>query len=106
MFGKKSFKFTDKKNPITGIISTLIAAIIMIVMVVVCYQSSLSAGNGGLWLGIVGMLALLASLGGIVLALLCLREKEVYYTFGIAGILLNGLLFITFFVIYIVGVSV
>lgn len=101
---KDDFKFSDKSHPIQGIMGVIIAIIIFIVMGVLFYISSTTNGNAGLWIGFLGLGIFLLNILGFVLSVLGFRKQEVYYRFPIAGILLNGSLFIVFLLLYIVGI--
>lgn len=105
MFGKKNYKFTDKKHPISAMIAVGIAILVIILLAVICYQSSLSAGKGGVWIGVIGMLSLFATLAGFVMSINSLRQRDVYYTLGILGSILNGMLFLTYFILFFMGLS-
>ena len=61
------------------------------------------AGQAGSAVGLMGMLALLCSITGFVLAVRGFQEEDVYYISSQAGAVLDGILFIGWAVIGIIG---
>ena len=77
---------------------------ISIISIVSFYLSALASGDGGVILGIIGTLILFLSIIGFILAYQGYKEKDVYYQGPVAGIILNGIMFLGLFIIYIVGI--
>ncbi|BBF44100.1 hypothetical protein lbkm_2788 [Lachnospiraceae bacterium KM106-2] len=100
---KRSYKFTDKSHPIEGILSVIFGGFVTITLIALCYQSSAAAGKGASYIGLIGMLAFLLTIGGLSLGLISLKEKDVFYRFPVAGVVLNGILLVILFFVYIVG---
>lgn len=100
---RRGYKFTDKKHTKQGIASTAMGAAALILMaadLVMAYENSGQAGSiVGLW----GLFSLLLSVVGFILAIRGLREEDVYYLFARIGAVLNGLLFIAWAMIFIMG---
>ncbi|MDO5522315.1 MAG: DUF6142 family protein [bacterium] len=103
---KGGYMFTDKKHSIEGIFAVVVGIAILATILVLSYQSSLSGGNGPILYGIVSFFAMVLSFGAFVVSVMSLRDKEVFRGFPIFGSILNGLLFIILFLIYIVGISI
>jgi hypothetical protein len=103
---KSNYKFSDKTHPFIGIISFILALICIIAVIALCIISSLSKGNGGLLIGTFGIVVFVISVVGFILAIAAVRKKDIHYSFPIAGILLNGLLTIFFFVLYVLGACI
>lgn len=103
---KGSYKFTDKRHPIDAIVAVLLAFVLLIVMIVVSYKSSQTAGNGPMAYGMIGFCAMILSFAGFVTSILTLKKKEIFYLFPTVGAVLNGLLFIGLFVVYVLGASI
>lgn len=101
---RKSFKLKGKKHSVKGVISLLIACLIIIVFIIISVLSSQTGGNGGLELGIVGVLCFIAAIIGFILGYTGFKEKDIYYAAPILGVILNGLLFILHMSLYIIGV--
>lgn len=103
MARKRKLKFSDKKHSVKGSIALIISIISIILLLVLFYLSAISSGDGGMLLGIIGMLILIFSIVGFILAYKGYKEKDVYYHGPVAGIILNGIIFLALFVLYIVG---
>lgn len=103
---KGSYKFTDKKHSIVGIFMVVLAIAILATIGVLSYQSSLSAGNGPLLYGCISFFAMILAFVGFLIALLQLKKKEIFYLFPVLGAILNGIIFIGLFVVYIIGASI
>lgn len=90
-FKKKSYKFTNKKQSVRGIISTiyLVMALGMIVYAVVL--SFREKGNAGVAVGALGMEALLVSVAGIAMGVYGFKEEEVFLKFPWIGTVGNTL---------------
>ena len=62
-----------------------------------------SAGAAGSVVGLLGILGMLASAAGFVLALRGFREEDVYYMSANIGVGLNGVLFLLWAFVCVVG---
>lgn len=103
MAKKKKLKFSEKKHSVKGTISLVISIISIILLLVLFYLSAISKGDGGILLGIIGILILVFSVIGFILAYQGYKEKDVYYHRPVIGIILNGIIFLILFIIYMVG---
>jgi hypothetical protein len=103
---KEIFKFSGRSHSLKGFISVIIGSISLITLIVLSVISSLSSGKGGLILGVIGMLLFVFTLVGFVLGIKGCKEKEIYYTAPIVGMVMNGFLSILFFVLYMVGLII
>ncbi len=104
MARKRKLRFSDKKHSVKGAIALIIGIISIILLLVSFYLSAISAGDGGVFLGIIGTLILVFSIVGFILAYQGYKEKDVYYHGPVIGIILNGIMFVGLFIIYIVGI--
>ncbi len=103
MLRKKGFRFSDKKHSVKGIISLSIGIISLILIGILFYISALAGGSGGMILGYMGVVILISSVIGFVLAYQGYKEKDVYYNLTIIGLIMNILVFLSLFILYIVG---
>lgn len=101
---KSSIKFKGRVHSKKGIISMLLGLISLITFVVISYISGKNQGNGGIELGVVGLLCAASSVFGFTLSIKSFREKDIYLTAPIIGIGVNGIMVIVFFSLYIVGI--
>jgi lipopolysaccharide export LptBFGC system permease protein LptF len=100
---KGNYKFSDKTHPRLGIISVLFALAALIIMISVSYVSSRSKGNGNMYLGLFGLIAMVMSIFGLVSAIKSVNEKEILYTLPVIGLVVNGLLVIGCAILYFIG---
>jgi hypothetical protein len=101
---REGYKFSDKRHPVQGVIAIGVGLVSLIVMLTTFYISSKSAGQGGLILGLVGVLAFLISIFGIAMSVIGFQKKEIFYATPIVGIGLNGFLFVAYLILYIMGI--
>ena len=99
---KRNYKFTDKKHTRQGLASLGLGAAALILTAVSLSMAYRLSGQAGSAVGLMGMLALLCSITGFVLAVRGFQE-EVYYISSQAGAVLDGILFIGWAVIGIIG---
>ena len=103
---KEIFKFSGRSHSVKGIISVVMGSFSLIALLALSIISSLSKGNGGLIIGILGMLLFVITVAGFILGIKACREKEIYYTAPVTGMVINGFLSIFFFILYMVGVII
>jgi len=101
---KDSFKFSGRSHSVKGIISVVLAVLSLLSIISSSIISAISHGNGGIFLGVIGIAALIISLIGFILGIKGSLEKEIYYTAPVIGMIINGLLFLFYFVLYVVGI--
>lgn len=100
---RKKIRFTDKKHPIKGLISVALGGIVILVLSLLLFFSSASKGNSGMAVGVIGVLELIASFVGFILAVRCFKEEDVYMTTPTIGAIVNGFLVIVFLLLYVIG---
>ncbi len=101
---RRKIQFTDKKHPMMGIASMVMSFVSLIIMFALFIGSGNAQGQGGMVYGYLGMLNLILSVVGFVLALKCLKKDDVYLTTPTIGSVLNGMIIIIFLMLYLVGV--
>lgn len=101
---KDNFKFSGRSHSVRGLISVSLAVVALLSIVISSIISAISHGNGSLILGAVGIVAFIISLVGFILGIKGSMEKEIYYTAPVVGMIVNGLLFMFYFVLYVVGI--
>lgn len=102
---KEAYKFSDRRHSIKGLLSFIMAVISFISLVTLCYISSQTAGNGGMILGVTGMVLCGFTVAGFVLGIKACKEKEVYYNAPVAGLVINGILSTVYLILYMVGIT-
>jgi len=84
-------------------ISFAIGLIIILTLLVLVFISSLSSGNGGIQYGFIGLVLAFIAIYGFALGIKACKEKEIFYTAPISGLVINGLLIVVFIILYLVG---
>lgn len=103
---KTSLHFTGKRHARGGVISMVMAGIAWLVFTALCVYSSATEGNAALVAGVLGITDAAFALAGMMLAWKGFQERDVHYVLPGAGILLNGILFVIYFSLYIMGVAI
>lgn len=107
MFKKKkaSIKFVGRKHSIYGLISTVIGSVSAVTLGILFYITTSSEGNTSVWLGLVGLLLLVITLAGLVTGVSGFKQKDIFYTLPVIGVIVNGLLFLGMVILYFLGLS-
>lgn len=107
MFRKKkaSIKFVGRKQSIYGLISLIIAGVCIVGMGILLTFATKSGGTLSVWMGLIGLLILVVSLVGLLLGAASFKQKDIFYTLPVAGVILNGLLFLGMVVLYFLGLT-
>lgn len=104
-FGKRrGIRFSDRTHPVFGIISTLIGCASFLILLILCLVSGRAKGNAGIMVGVVGILSMLASVVGFIMATKCYRKEDIYMSMPVVGSVLNGVLVIVYLLLFCVGV--
>lgn len=97
------YKFSVRTHPIQGIISFALGVISLLIFIILCVISGNTKGTSGLTIGAIGVLAMFTSILGFILAMIAVRKRDIRYCFPIAGGILNGVLTIVYFGLYVSG---
>lgn len=100
---KGELRLTDKKHPPLGIASFVLSILSFISFVTACVMSGQERGNGGLNVGIIGVLSFFISVIGFIMAWFALRQENIRPLFPAIGSVVNGLLVILYMILYILG---
>lgn len=100
---RRSYKFTDKKHTRQGLVSLALAAASIIFTAVCLMMAYRMSGEAGSMVGLLGILSFLASITGFVLAVRGFQEEDVYYLTSQVGAVLNGVLFIGWVLVCMIG---
>ena len=103
---RRKIQFTDKKHPLQGILSALLAALSFAMMIILFVCSGMEKGNGGIMYGYLGILNLLLSVTGFVLSLRCLKREDIYVTTPTIGSVFNGVIILIYLLLYCMGALV
>lgn len=103
---KKSLRFSGRRHARGGVISTVMAGIGWLIFAALCAYSSATGGNAAAVAGILGILDAVFALAGMVVAFRGFYERDVYYVMPAVGMVLNGGLFVLYFVLYLMGTAI
>ncbi len=102
---RQMIRFSGRSHSKTGIIATMIGAVVVLGFIIISMISGFNRGNGSLVLGLIGLLLFGLAIFGFVLSYKSFQEKDIFYRFPIAGAVLNGLMIILLLIIYILGIA-
>lgn len=107
LFQRKSrIKFVGRAHSKRGIISMLLGLLTLGTFITVSFLSGIHRGDVGLWLGAIGMAAFAVAIAGFMIGIKSFKEKDIFYVAPILGVGLNGIMTVTLFCLYIVGIVV
>lgn len=87
----KGYKFTKKKNPKKGIMSTILGVISTVSIIVAIYLTYERGGEAVRQYADASILALIFSIVGITFSIQALMKKDIYKFFPVFGLILNVL---------------
>ena len=85
----KGYKFTNKKHPQKGIMSSILGLIALVSLGVAVYQTYLVRGNAQTNMGVVGLMSTIFAGIGMVLGYLAKNESDIFTFFAYLGMFLN-----------------
>ena len=87
----RRYKFTNKKHPEKGIMSTVLGLISLVSVWFVVYEAFLKRGEGTTNMGVVGLMITIFSATGLVFGYLSKKEHDKFMFFPYVGMVLNVL---------------
>lgn len=102
---KNHYKFTGKKHSKRGMLACFLAAASIFAMIYMVMTSFWQKGNGSVYLGSAGILALFGGLAAFVQAVKSFREEDVFRGIPIVSLILSLLASGTWIALYAVGFS-
>lgn len=106
MAKKGGVRFTDKRHAVNGIVSFSLGILSVIIGAALVYTSYSRKGNGGLYLGSIGLTAGIISLIGLICGLASFKEEDAYYLFSKIGSIMNSIILLIWVGIYIIGMGI
>lgn len=85
----KGYKFTNRRHPEKGIMSTILGIISLVSVWMAIYQTFLAGGKAAANMGMVGLMVTIFSLTGLVLGYFAGKEPDKYVFFPYLGMVLN-----------------
>lgn len=103
-FGKrKRIQFTDRSHPTMGIVSVILAVAALVMLITLCVLSGKAKGNSGLGTGALGMVSMIMSIMGFIMAVKCYRQEDIYMVTPTIGSIMNGILVVVFLLLFFIG---
>ena len=101
---RTSYKFMGRSHSRNGVVSMLIGLVCITTFLSLVIISGVQLWAGSMLLGVVGMVTFVISIFGFILGVKSFQEKDIYYVAPVVGLGSNGIIMITLFCLYIVGV--
>lgn len=98
-----NYKFTIKRHTEKGIVSTVFSLLSLVGLVATSAVSYRMKGNAGIYIGTIGLSAMVFAGIGLIMGLLSFRERERYYLFSRVGSLLSFFTLLLWVFIYVLG---
>lgn len=105
MAKRKMYTFSENRHSRQGITSTVLGGLSLLFFVVLTYISWWCYGEGGAYLGSLGLVGIVFAICGLVKGLLSFREKHIIYTFSKAGSILSSVALVVWIFVVLLGVS-
>lgn len=99
----RNYKFTEKKKSIRGAISCTGAAISLVILVILLFQAVGMHGEGGGYLGSLGVIALFLGVASFIEAVQAVQEKDTFRTLPYTGIALSAVATVLWIALYLLG---
>ncbi len=100
---RHKIQFSDRSHPKAGIVSTVMGAVALILLIVLCLISGAARGLSGGWIGVAGMWTLILSIVGFVLAVKSYKMEDIYRITPMLGSILNGVVSVVMMLLYVQG---
>ncbi|MFR8172804.1 MAG: DUF6142 family protein [Marvinbryantia sp.] len=104
MAKKMMYSFTEKKNSVNGIISTIMGSISLVFLLAMIYASYYMRGDAGIYAGAFGVSGLMFALAGFIVGVSSFSEKNIKYKYPKIGSVLSGIVFVLWLALYLIGV--
>lgn len=102
---KETIQFSGRSHPRLGILSAAIGLIVVFTFIGLSIISGLNKGQGGFYIGILGILIFVLAGIGFALSYKAVKQNDIFYRFPIVGLVINGLMLIILLLLYIMGFS-
>lgn len=102
---KNHYKFTGKKHSKRGMLACFLAAASIFALIYMIMTSFWQKGNGSVYLGSAGLLALAAAVAAFIQAVKSLREEDTFRGIPVISVILSLLASGAWIALYAVGFS-
>ncbi len=100
----RSYKFTEKKKSVRGMIACVGAVISLLILAGMLIQAVTSAGNGGAFLGSAGVVALFVGVASFIEAVQAVQEKDTFRSIPYTAVGLSAVATVLWLALYMLGI--
>ena len=100
----KSVKFRGRHNSWRAVLFLITGSLAIVLFAVLAILTAVR-GESTFSFGVMGVVAAVLSLAGVIVCALAAGERDIFVSVPIAGMIVNGISFILYVVIYILGIS-
>lgn len=100
---KHKYKFSTKKHSVGGVVATVMFVCAIALFIWAINVSFQAQGKGGQVVGEIALTSFAVSIAGMIIGLISFKESDRYHTFSYVGALLNGIMSIIMFMLFVVG---
>lgn len=104
MAKKRMYSFAEKKHSQRGLVSSILGGISLLIFLVLSYLAFYLGGEGGAYLGSIGLTGVIFAITGFILGLLSFRESNILYFFSKLGSILNGCVLAVWIFVILIGI--
>lgn len=97
--------FSSRSHSGKGIAGFVLAIFCAVILLLLCILSAMAGGNAGSYIGAIGMLVFFADIASFVLSMKGVKEKDVYTTLPMVGMIVSGIILVVLFCLYIIGIA-
>jgi hypothetical protein len=103
---KGEYKFSNKQDPKAAVVSFFGGVAEFLLLLALLVLSVYTKGNNAVWTGAVGITIMMLSGFGMYYSSKCFSMEEIRYQYPIAGIVMNGLVFCSCFILFFIGLQI
>ena len=100
---RKRYKFSDKEHSKLGIVSSILALNAILFLIAAVVISTIYRGNGSWLVGLLGVIAFISSIVGIVCGLVAFRNTDVLLKYAWIGLIANAILWLLMGLLIVMG---
>lgn len=98
------YSFAEKKHSQRGLVSTVLGGISLVIFVVLSYLAYYLDGQGGTYMGAIGLTGAVFSLIGVILGLVSFSEQNTLFLFSKIGSILSGCMMAVWIFVILIGI--
>ena len=99
----ETVKFRGRHVSKSGLTVLITGSLSIIALIVLCIVSAVNGGVSEI-AGIIAMVAVVANVIGLIMAIISTHERDIYMAVSIAGMVVNGISFTMYAIIFIMGI--